>query len=252
MGKGKMLTKSSILFFSFLSFFCFLSTAVVPAGSAELIDRVVAVVNGEIVTQRQLEQEVFLIRRELGLQDEERLRDVVLERVINERILVQEAKKEGITVNSQELEEVFSGIKGHLSDETFEKMLREENLSLKEFRERLKRRILREKLIAYKLKEMDKKVKVDEEEIRNFYLKFKRYLKEEKAQEEVQRFYRRYQQELARTDKDEGKISLERIKDKIEDFLRQREKEKLLQNWLEELRSHADIEVKTIQGEDGG
>jgi len=235
-----------------LIFFFLLNITIVPVEPAQLIDRIIAVVNGEIITQRQLVREMFLIRRDWEFQDEKKLRDIALERMINECILLQEAKREKITVSSQEVEKVLSDIKGDLSDEVFQEMLEKEDLSLEEFKERIKRRLLRERLIAQKLREMDDKVKIEKEEIRDFYLKLKRYLKgDEKAQEEIKRFYRIYRENLKGMDENGGEVSLERIQDKIESFLRRRKKEKLLQSWMEKLRSQAEIEIKT-GGEESG
>jgi len=238
-----------ILFFFFLNI---LNIIIVPAEPAQLIDRIIAVVNGEIITQRQLVREMSLIRRDWGFQDEKKLRDIALERMINECILLQEAKREKITVSSQEVEEVLSNIKGDFSDEVFQEMLNKEDLSLEEFKERIKKRLLRERLIAQKLKEMDEKVKIEKEEIRDFYLKLRQYLKgDEKAQEEIKRFCRIYQENLKEMGENEGEVSFKRVQDKIESFLRRRKKEKLLQSWMEKLRSQAEIEIKT-DGEESG
>ncbi|MFQ5834562.1 MAG: SurA N-terminal domain-containing protein [bacterium] len=181
------------------SFFCiFLMVAGVKfACSSELIDEVVAVVNGEIITQRQLDQVIFLTGRNLGMED-----------IIENFILYQEAEREGISVSSETVEKALAEIKADFSDGEFQQALTQSGLTVKEFQEWLRRKILRDRLIYQKGKEIDKKIIIKDTQIREFYLKLKKYLDGEDISEaRVARFYRRHQKNLANA----GKVRISQV-----------------------------------------
>jgi len=230
-----------LVFFLFLNITAFFVHfgGIGKANSAQLIDKIVAAVNGEIITQRQLDQEIFLIKKVWGLlEDEERLKEIALKRMIQKQILFQEAKKEKITVSSRMVEEAVSNIKRQLSGEDLEKALKERNITLEELRENLEKRLLGERLISYKAEKIEKELRIGEEEIRNFYLDLKRHIeKEEEAKEEVKEFCQEYQEKL------KNGFTFKEIRDKIREFLKQEKKRIALREWLEELMSKAEIQI---------
>ncbi len=167
------------------------------AYSAELIDKIVAVVNGQTLTERQLEQEISLHQGKWGI-----------ENMVEGCLLKQEAKKEGITVSSEVVEEYLSKIKADFSEEEFELILRELKLSLAEYREWLEGMFLQSILIDQKRMQISEKIKIEEKEMENFYQKLKQYLqgKEEEGEieEEIKQFCYYYEEEL----KNIGKIKI--------------------------------------------
>jgi len=164
------------------------------AYSAELIDKIVVVVNGEILTQRQLEQERFLNQGKWEI-----------ENMIDSCLLKQEAKKEGITVSSEAVEEYLSKIKANFSETEFQLILREGKLSLAEYRGWLEGMFLQQILINQKRMQISEKIKVEEEELEEFYQKLKQYLQgEREGEEEIKQFCYYYEEEL----KDIGKIKI--------------------------------------------
>lgn len=164
------------------------------AYSAELIDKIVAVVNGEILTERQLEQERFLNQGKWEI-----------ENMIDSCLLKQEAKKEGITVSSEAVEEYLSEIKANFSETEFQLILREGKLSLAEYRGWLEGMFLQQILINQKRMQISEKIKVEEEELEEFYQKLKQYLQgEREGEEEIKQFCYHYEEEL----KDIGKIKI--------------------------------------------
>ena len=164
------------------------------AYSAELIDKIVAVVNGEILTERQLEQERFLNQEKWEI-----------ENMIDSCLFKQEARKEGITVSSEVVEEYLSKIKANFSETEFELILIEGKLSLAEYRGWLKGMFLQQILINQKRMQISEKIKVEEEELEEFYQKLKQYLQgEREGEEEIKQFYYYYEEEL----KDIGKIKI--------------------------------------------
>ncbi len=164
------------------------------AYSAELIDKIVVVVNGEVLTERQLEQERFLNQGEWEI-----------ENMIDSCLFKQEAKKEGITVSSEVVEEYLSKIKANFSETGFELILREGKLSLVEYRGWLEGMFLQQILINQKRMQISEKIKVEEEELEEFYQKLKQYLQgEREGEEEIKQFCYYYEEEL----KDIGKIKI--------------------------------------------
>lgn len=100
-----------------------------PAASGEL-DRIVAVVNNDIITEHELEQRVHTVainlrRQNIQLPAMELLRAQVLERLISERAILQRARQTGIRVDDQ------------MVNASVEQIARQNNLSIEELRQRL-------------------------------------------------------------------------------------------------------------------
>ncbi len=96
------------------------------------VDRIVAVVNDEVITQNDLNERVNLVVRQLQRQGgelppAEALNRQILERMINDLLQVQLAKENGIKVDDATL------------DRTIERIAMENNLSAPEFRKALER-----------------------------------------------------------------------------------------------------------------
>ncbi len=110
----------------FLAVACLLSP-VAPAAGAELIDRIVAVVNGEPITLLDLyREEVPVMGRTLAepelrtTEDREKERQI-LQRMINERLLHKTAIERGIAIEPAEVDAAISEIRSRqrLGDEEF-------------------------------------------------------------------------------------------------------------------------------------
>jgi len=100
---------------------------------SELVDRVIATVNGKIITEGELQREIFLVRKELGIENGD-LEKKVISQMIDDSLLEQEAEERKIKVSSLEVEETVEKIRGNLSEEKFLEILRKEGLSLDEFK----------------------------------------------------------------------------------------------------------------------
>lgn len=163
----------------------------------ELIDEVVAVVNGEIITQRQLEQVIFLGGGNWEFED-----------IIEDFILYQEAEREGISVSSETVEKALVEIKADFSDAEFEQALAQGGLTVSEYKEWLRRKILRDRLKYQKGGKIDKNIRIKDRETREFYLKLKKYLDGQDISEAgVAQFYRSHKKNLANA----GKIQIAQI-----------------------------------------
>ncbi len=163
----------------------------------ELIDEVVAVVNGEIITQRQLEQVIFLSGGNWEFED-----------IIEDFILYQEAEREGISVSSETVEKALVEIKADFSDAEFEQALAQGGLTVSEYQKWLRRKIFRDRLKHQKGEKIDKNIRIKDRETREFYLKLKKYLDGQDISEAgVAQFYRSHKKNLANA----GKIQIAQI-----------------------------------------
>lgn len=163
----------------------------------ELIDEVVAVVNGEIITQRQLEQVIFLSGGNWEFED-----------MIEDFILYQEAEREGISVSSETVEKALVEIKADISDAEFEQALAQGGLTVSEYQEWIRRKILRDRLKYQKREKIDKNIRIKDRETREFYLELKKYLDGQDISEAgVAQFYRSHKKNLANA----GKVQIAQI-----------------------------------------
>ncbi|MFA6600116.1 MAG: SurA N-terminal domain-containing protein [Candidatus Omnitrophota bacterium] len=131
-----------------------LVTALIPSAKAEtghLLDRVVAVVNGEVITESELDTYLQPLYEQLraeykGQQLAEKIqeaRNQLLNQLIEDRLVFQEADKQGVKVEPTEIDTQLEQIKAQTpQDRDFEDLLRQQGLSLKELRERLRRQIM--------------------------------------------------------------------------------------------------------------
>jgi peptidyl-prolyl cis-trans isomerase SurA len=148
--------------------------ATAPAASPEIrdLDRVIAVVNDDVITETELnarlaEAKIQLAAQKIALPPENVLRRQVLERLVTERIELQHAAQVGIHVTDAEV------------DQAIENIARRNNLSVEELRERLRqqgitaashRQQVRNQLVIQYLQEREvgSRVMVSDAEIENF------------------------------------------------------------------------------------
>ncbi len=143
---------------------------------AELVDRIVAVVNDEIITLSDLNAAVAQIRLSVEAsargQDTEKVleeaRRIMLGRLIDDSLLEQEAKKTGIVVRDEEVMETINNIlsQKRASMEDLLKSIAKEGLGFDGYKKELRSQIMKMKLIRRDLKS---KVMVGEEEIGDYY-----------------------------------------------------------------------------------
>ncbi len=174
----RMMPKQPILIFLIF----LISLFVVPsAGNTLLIDRVVAIVNHEVITLSELQESALLSRQERktdALKDMEGLFHpntlrLLLQEEIDKKLQLQEAQKKGFSPSESELEDALEGIKtrnGLVSDIAFERALAKESLTLDQFK-----KDLREKLTILQLvnREITSGMVVEEEELKALYEKRK-------------------------------------------------------------------------------
>jgi len=161
-----------LLFLSLLSAYAYGGT-----NSTEVIDRVVAVVNEEIISLSELTS-TFIPYAEriksLGYPPEKesemlfRVREDMLDQLINQKLTDQESKKYSISVSEKEIDNSIERFKEvrHYTDEDLRSLLAKENLSMEGYREKMKEQLIRSKLLNFAVKS---KIVITRDEIKSYY-----------------------------------------------------------------------------------
>ncbi len=149
------------------------------AHAAELVDRVVAVVNGKLITMFDVNAKLNdLMQRSQGVAfkpDDPRaveLRRQVLDTMINDILIEQEAARLKVSVSETELDSQIDEIKkkNSVTQQQLVAELNKEGLTLKEFRDRLRLDSVKKRLLGFMV---HRKVLVTDDEIRDYYEKNK-------------------------------------------------------------------------------
>jgi len=155
-----------------------IAAAALPA-SAQVMDRIVAVVGDEIILLSEVETRVQLAGMQLKLDPEdtesiERLRLALLDDLVDEKLILVQARRDSVQVAGEEIDKAIAAqiaqIKNQLgSEEAFQEQLAAEELTLqdlkKRFRPQMRNQLLREKLIRQKLSN----TAVSSKEVMDFY-----------------------------------------------------------------------------------
>ncbi len=147
-------------------------THVDSAAAADPIDRILIVVNDEIITAREVETRVAAVRTRLASQKvnlppEDILRRQVMERMVAERLQQQTARQLGFTVSDERLERAIRQVaeQNHKSPEDLRRESEKEPGGYRAFREELRGQLLVQQLIE---REVNNRVFVSEAEVENF------------------------------------------------------------------------------------
>jgi len=145
--------------------------------SGAVVDRVVAVVNQEIITLSEVEKRIPPLKEEIVTEDrlekQERMQALcrqVLEKLIEEKLIDQEVKKSGVKISSKDIEATVEEIKRRngATQEDLEKALAVEGLTLETYKKQIEKSLQRQKLINWSVKVEEK---AGEKELREFYQK---------------------------------------------------------------------------------
>jgi peptidyl-prolyl cis-trans isomerase SurA len=145
--------------------------------SAEVVDRIVAVVNDDIITLFELNRSFKPYEdkiRNLGYSTEEeqkvlfKVREDMINRLIDQKLQDQEIKRLKIKVDEREIDQTIERIKeeNFYTDEGLRLTLANEGLTMEEYRGRIKEQILRTKLINFYVRS---KIVITKEDIASYY-----------------------------------------------------------------------------------
>ncbi|MFO7714203.1 SurA N-terminal domain-containing protein [Desulfosarcina sp.] len=153
------------------------TTTATASAAAEVLDRIVAVVNEDIILLSELKarMEPYTQRiRQQGFDtDKERkmlfnVREEMLNRLVDEKLTDQEITRNDIQVDEAEVDSTIERIKAanSFTDEDLRRFLTQEQMTMEQYREKIKEQALRTRLVNYQVKS---KIVVTEEEIRSYY-----------------------------------------------------------------------------------
>jgi peptidyl-prolyl cis-trans isomerase SurA len=155
------------------------SVLLATAAHAELVDRVAAVVNSDIIPLSEVYQraapELGRINAERDAAKRNKLRDEVLklalDQLIGEKLLEAEIKELNIDVTDQELESALDDVRrqNKVDADQFEQMLRQEGFTIAQYRDFIRKHVARLKLVNLKVRG---KVKIADEDLKVEYNKF--------------------------------------------------------------------------------
>jgi len=152
------------------------------ADAAILMDKVVAVVNQEVITWSELyrNMEFDANPQVKELKDKEKMQvfkaneAAYLETLINVKLQLQEARSAGLTVTDEELKEAMDGIKKkyNMSETDFMNSLKKEGFALPEYRKKLQEQILLSKVVGLQIRN---KIVVNDAEVTRFLAENKEF-----------------------------------------------------------------------------
>jgi peptidyl-prolyl cis-trans isomerase SurA len=140
---------------------------------AEVVDRIVAVVNNDIITLSELENMTKAIEAQSGIKPTSRgIKDMqhkMLETLIDRKLALAEAKRRGIKVTPKEMDGAIEQFKKNNNipdDATLVKELANAGLSFKEFKQQMANQMVQQRLVAMVV---GSKVMVSNAEVRRLY-----------------------------------------------------------------------------------
>ncbi len=142
--------------------------------AAQTVNRIVAVVNAEVITQYQIDRE--LEKRKMGAEaqarlssgDLDELRQRALNSLIEETLVRQRVKELGLEVSQEEIEAAINDVllQNQLSREELIEALSLQGMEFKAYQENLREQILRFKLLG---REVKSKVDVSQQELLDYF-----------------------------------------------------------------------------------
>ncbi len=136
--------------------FIIIACTAISSYGAEVVDKIVAIVNDEIITQSEVEESMLAFiadyRLRYGAKEaEDRLDEAkgdALNRLIEEKLILQEAKRRDIQVNETELDERLNLVKSKFgSEEEFEKVLSKSGLTLEKLKNKHREQLMMKTLV---------------------------------------------------------------------------------------------------------
>ena len=164
-----------------LIFIIFFSFAI--CAHAKILDKIVAVVNGEVITLYDLKKEIKKASLAEGLNislNDKELVKQFLSDMINKILFKEEADKLGIKVSKYEVENQLQQIikSSELTQQEFEDELKKQGLTIEEIKKSIEDNIKINKLISYMVRS---KVVVTDEDIKKYFEDHNMKLKQKKV-----------------------------------------------------------------------
>lgn len=168
------------------------------AQSEILLDRVVAIVNKEVITWSDVYREMEFNASDSikALKDSDRMRYfkenelAFLDNLIDVKLKLQEAEKDGITVSDNDVETAIKNIKSKYSmtDEMLSETIKKDGFTLATYKKKLAEQIILNRVIQHEVRE---KILVTERDVDNYLAEHKDALKDSEGFEISQIFLKK-------------------------------------------------------------
>lgn len=157
---------------------CLWAVLVLAAGlRAELVDRVVAIVNNDIILLSELNQSLAILSATLDRQGYSQSqknqilnnqRAHILEQLIYDKLTDQQIKKHDIKIDDSEVDATIQRIQkvNRISDEDLRRSLELDGISYEDYRNQIKEKLLRARLVN---REIKSKIVITDEDIQAYY-----------------------------------------------------------------------------------
>jgi peptidyl-prolyl cis-trans isomerase SurA len=162
--KPRLWSRPRMLFALLL--FC---VAASPAVRAEVLDKIVAVVNSEVILQSELDEALTSAKAQIRSRgitppSDDVLRSQVLDRLVLTKLQIQRAKQSGIRVDDRELNGVIQNVarQNNLTLEQFRQSVLDEGMSFEQVREQIRDEVMIQRL---RQREVDSRVLVTDQDI---------------------------------------------------------------------------------------
>lgn len=157
--------------FGFLTVFVCLALGLAAPAAAKVVDRVVAVVNGEIITLSEIETMAEIMVKQGGAPlaaSKDEMLGKLLEDAIETKLMLQEAKRLDLELSAPELTAAIARIvaQNRMDEEEFRIKLEETGIPYAVFEENVRAQLTKMRLVN---KEVRSKVMATEEEVRAYY-----------------------------------------------------------------------------------
>jgi peptidyl-prolyl cis-trans isomerase SurA len=139
---------------------------------AKVFDRVVAKVNSEIITLSSVDERVELLRQkyrgDFKGRGEKEVLDEALNKIVEEKLQLQEGKKRGLAVDDSAVEAAVKDIekKNGLEEGQLAEMLESEGRSMESYKNHIRDQILVSKVVRF---ELGSRVSISERKIKKYY-----------------------------------------------------------------------------------
>jgi len=152
-------------------------TGIPPAHGNEIVDRIVAQVNNDIVTLRDLNVALkpYLEKiKSMGYPPEQeqqllyKAREDVLNDLINNKLTDQEIEEEKLSIDEKDIDNAMERVKemNHLTEEQLAVELAKEGMSIESYRKSIREQMQRSRLVNLKVKS---KIVITKEDIKDYY-----------------------------------------------------------------------------------
>ncbi len=163
----------------------------VVAEDLEMVDRIVAIVNDEIITyamvneafvpyEKKIREKAYPLDKEVEIRF--KIRSNLIQQLIDQEITNQAVKKAQISISDGEVDTYIERIKqmNSFTEEDLRKMLENDGVTLEQYKKEIRNLLLRNKLIQYEVKS---RIVVTQKDIDEYYEKHKDEYKEKKKEE---------------------------------------------------------------------